>query len=115
MAKRFVERPRRFQVNRKSELRLEEHRFKGLIQNISEKGMFVVSSYDLAVGMELWIKVELAPGLPFEGKLKVKHFDDGCFGAEIIEADPQSRRNWGTFLETHFAGQASLPERRSRV
>ena len=83
MARRFVERARRFQVRRKGELRLDEHRFKGLIQNISDKGLFVVSNYDLKVGMELWIKVELAPGLPFEGKLKVRHFDDGCFGAEI--------------------------------
>lgn len=113
MAKRFVERARRFQVSRKGELRLDEQRFKGLIQNISQKGMFVVSNYDLEVGMELWIKVELAPGLPFEGKIKVRHFDDGRFGAEIIEADPQSRSNWKQFLETHYAGQSELPERRS--
>ena len=38
MAKRFVERARRFQVSRKGELRLDEHRFNGLIQNISQKG-----------------------------------------------------------------------------
>jgi hypothetical protein len=104
MAKRFVERARRFQVSRKGELRLDEHRFKGLIQNISQKGMFVVSNYDLQIGMELWIKVELAPGLPFEGKIKVRHFDDGCFGAEVIEADPQSRKNWQQFLETRYPG-----------
>lgn len=114
MAKRFVERARRFQVSRKGELRLDEHRFKGLIQNISQKGMFVVSNYDLQIGMELWIKVELAPGLPFEGKIKVKHFDDGCFGAEIMEADPQSRKNWQQFLETRYPGQSRLPERRTR-
>jgi PilZ domain-containing protein len=113
MAKRFVERARRFQVSRKGELRLDEHRFKALIQNVSQKGMFVISNYDLEVGMELWIKVELAPGLPFEGKIKVRHFDDGCFGAEIIEADSQSRSNWKQFLETHYAGQSELPERRS--
>ncbi|MGQ0749021.1 MAG: PilZ domain-containing protein [Betaproteobacteria bacterium] len=113
MARRFVERARRFRVNRKGELRLDEHRFKGLIQNISEKGLFVVGNYDLDVGMELWIKVELAPGLPFEGRIKVRHFDDGCFGAEIVEADPQSRRNWQQFLETHHPGQTDLPERRA--
>lgn len=115
MAKRFVERARRFRVSRQSELRFEEQQFQGLIQNISEKGLFVVSSYDLNVGMELWIKVELAPGLPFEGKIKVRHFDDGCFGAEIIEADAQSRSNWKQFLETEFPGQSGLPERGSRV
>jgi PilZ domain-containing protein len=106
MAKPFVERARRFPVSRKSELRLDEHRFKGLIQNISEKGVFVVSNYDLEVGMEIWIKVELAPGLPFEGKLRVRHFDEGRFGAEIIEADPQSRSNWKQFLETNYPRQS---------
>jgi hypothetical protein len=111
MAKRFVERAPRFQLSRKGELRLDEQRFNGLIQNISEKGMFVVSSYNLEVGMEIWIKVELAPGLPFEGKIKVRHFDDGCFGAEIIEADRQSRSNWKRFLEAHYSGQSELPER----
>ena len=111
--KRFVERARRFHVSRKGELRVDERRFNGLIQNISQKGMFVISNYDVEVGMELWIKVELEPGLPFEGKLKVRHFDDGSFGAEIIEADPQSRSNWERFLETHYPGQSALPERRS--
>lgn len=115
MAKRFVERGRRFQVSRKGELRFEEHQFQGLIQNISERGMFVISSYDLDVGMELWIRVELAPGLPFEGRIKVRHFDDGCFGAEIIEADGKSRSNWKQFIETRFPGQSGLPERRSRA
>ena len=68
MAKRLVARARRFQVSRKGELRLDEQRFNGLIQNISQNGMFVVGNYDLEVGMELWIKVELAPGLPFDGR-----------------------------------------------
>ena len=113
MAKRFVERARRFQVSRRSELRLDEQRFNGLIQNISDKGLFVVSNYDVQLGMEVWIKVELAPGLPFEGKIKVRHFSDGCFGAEIIEADPQSRSNWAQFLEAQYPGQSKLSERRS--
>ena len=113
MAKRFVERARRFQVRRKSELRLDERRFNGLIQNISDKGLFVVTDYDVEVGMQIWIRVELEPGLPFEGRIKVRHFNDGCFGAEIIEADPQSRRNWQQFLEKHYPGQSELPEQRT--
>lgn len=113
MARRFVERGRRFQVRRKGELRLDEQSFNGLIQNISQKGLFVISNYDLEVGMELWIRVELAPGLPFEGKIKVRHFNDGCFGAEIIDADSQSRENWKRFLELSYPGQAELPDRRS--
>lgn len=113
MAKRFVERARRFQVSRTSELRLDERRFNGLIKNISDKGLFVVSNYDVQVGMEVWIKVELAPGLPFEGRIKVRHYNDGCFGAEIVEADPQSRRNWAQFLEAQYPGQSKLSERRT--
>jgi hypothetical protein len=113
MSKRFVERPRRFQVSRNGELRLDEHRFKGLIKNISQKGMFIVCNYDVEVGMELQVKVELAPGLPFDGKIKVRHFADGSFGAEIIEADAQSRDNWAQFLETEYPGQAGLSDRRS--
>lgn len=113
MSKRFVERARRFQVSRKGELRLDERRFNGLIKNISQNGLFIVSNYDVEVGMELWLKVDLAPGLPFEGKIKVRHFADGSFGAQIIDADAQSRDNWKQFLETQYPGQSSLPERRS--
>jgi hypothetical protein len=113
--KRPAERPRRFQISRKGELVYETHRFKCLIQDISQKGMFIICNYDLEIGLELTVKFELEPGLPFEAKVKVRHFTDGCFGAEIIEADPRSNNNWKQFIEDHYAGQSRLPERRSRL
>lgn len=78
------------------------------------KGLFVICNYDLEIGLELFIKFDLEPGTPFEAKIKVRHFSDGCFGAEIIEVDPQSAGNWRDFLESHYAGQSGLPERRTR-
>lgn len=115
MNKRPVERPRRFQISRKGELVYEDHRFKCLIQDISQKGMFVICNYDLEIGLELQVKFELEPGLPFEARIKVRHFSDGCFGAEIVEADSHSSNNWKQFLENNYAGQSKLPERRARL
>ena len=92
----------------------EEHRFTCLVQDVSEKGMLVICNYDLEIGLELDIRFELQPGMPYQARVKVRHFKDGCFGAEILEADPQSAENWTKFLESNFPGQAQLPERRSR-
>jgi hypothetical protein len=114
MARPHTLRARRFPISRRGELVYEEHRFACLIQDISEKGMFIICNYDLDVGLELDVKFELEAGLPYQGRIKVRHFKDGCFGAEIMEADPQSAANWMQFLETNFAGQLHLPERRVR-
>jgi len=114
MNKPHVDRPRRFQISRKGQLTYEEHQFACLVQDISVKGLFVICNYDLEIGLELMIRFDLEPGLPFEGKIKVRHFNDGCFGAEIIEAGPRYESNWNRFLEDNFTGQASLPERRAR-
>jgi hypothetical protein len=107
-------RPRRFPVSRRGELAYEEHRFACLIQDVSEKGMFVICNYDLDIGLELKVKFELEPGMPYQARIRVRHFKDGCFGAEIVEADPVSAASWMTFLESNFAGQRQLPERRAR-
>lgn len=77
--------------------------------------MFIICNYDLEIGLELAVKFELEPGLPFEAKIKVKHFTDGCFGAEIIEADPVSSSNWKQFIENNYTGQSRLAERRFRL
>ena len=111
----LVERPRRFQISRRGELTYEEHRFVCLLQDISVRGMFIICNYDLEIGLELDVRFELEPGLDFQAKIKVRHFDNGCFGAEILKADPQSEMNWNQFMETHFAGQLRLPERRVRL
>jgi PilZ domain-containing protein len=114
MDRPHVIRPRRFPISRRGELTYEEHRFACLVQDISEQGMFIICNYDLDVGLELDVKFELEAGLPYQARIKVRHFSDGCFGAEIVEADPQSAANWIQFLESNFAGQLRLPERRSR-
>jgi hypothetical protein len=115
MSKNHVQRPRRFQISRRGELAYEDHRFPCLLQDISVKGMFIICNYDLEVGLELDVKFELEPGLDFQATIKVKHFDNGCFGAEIVRTDLQSEKNWNHFMETHFTGQLRLPERRVRV
>ena len=118
MNKPQVNRPRRFQIRRKGELTCEltygENRFGCLIQDISEKGMFIICNEDLKIGEELMVRFELEPELPFEAKIKVRFFDDGCFGAEIMEAGPQSGSNLKQFLQSKYPGQSGLTERRSR-
>ena len=110
-----VERSRRFQISRRGILRYEDHRFACLIQDISEKGMFLICNYDLEIGLKLDVEFELEPGSGFSGRIKVKHFNDGCFGAELVEADDESQRNWDQFLRRHYSGQPKLAERRTRL
>ena len=105
-------RPRRFRISRRGQLASGDHRFACLIQDISETGMFIICNYDLEIGLEVEVRFELEPGLHFEAKIKVRHIDEGCFGAEIIETDPDSGSNWKQFLEKSFAGQSKLFERR---
>ena len=118
MDKPHVSRPRRFQIRRKGELSYEltygEHRFACLIQDISEKGMCIICNEDLKVGEDLKVRFELEPELPFEARIKVRFFDDGCFGAEIMETDLQSGSNLKQFLQNKYPGQSGLTERRSR-
>jgi len=76
--------------------------------------MCIICNENLKVGEELKVKFELEPELPFEATIKVRFFDDGCFGAEIIEADPQSGSNLKQFLQSKYPGQSGLTERRSR-
>lgn len=115
MNKPAVERPRRFQINRRGELTYDDHRFACLIHDISEKGMFLICNYDLEIGLELEVRFELEPGSDFRAKIKVRHFSDGCFGAQIVKADPSSERNWNQYMEVHFYGQLKLLERRLRL
>jgi len=115
MNKAKVGLPRRFQIRRKGELSYEDHRFICLIHDISEKGIFIICNYDLEIGLELAVRFELEPGLPFEAKIKVRHFSDGCCGAQIIEVDPRSDSNWKQFLKDNYADQSRLPERRARL
>jgi len=114
MSKPQVLRARRFQISRRGQLTYEEHQFACLVQDISVKGLFAICNYDLEIGLVLTIRFDLKPDLPFEGKIKVRHFNDGCFGAEIVEADPRYLENWNRFLEDQFGDQANLPERRAR-
>lgn len=110
-----TERPRRFQISRRGTLAYEDHRFACLIQDISEKGMFLICNYDLEIGLELAVHFELEPGANFSGRIKVRHFRDGCFGAELVGADDESSRNLKHFLETRYVGQTGLAERRRRL
>ena len=118
MDKPHLSRPRRFQIRRKGELSYEltygEHHLRCLIQDISEKGMCIICNDDLKIGEELKVRFELEPELPFEAKIKVRFFDDGCFGAEIMEADAQSGGNLKQYLQSKYPGQSGLTERRSR-
>ena len=114
MNKAKVERPRRFQIRRNGELIYEEHRFICLIHDISEKGIFLICNYYLEIGQEFAVRFEFEPGLNFEAKIRISHFSDGCFGAEIIEVDPRSNSNWNQFLKNNYADQLRLPERRVR-
>ena len=114
MERPYSARPRRFPISRRGELTYEEHCFPCLIQDVSEKGMFIICNYDLDPDLELNVKFDLEAGLPFQARINVRHFKDGCFGAQIAEAGPQSAANWTRFLENNFSGHLRLPERRSR-
>ncbi|HET7597980.1 MAG TPA: PilZ domain-containing protein [Burkholderiales bacterium] len=109
-----IQRSRRFPVSRRGMLVHDNHRFACLVQDISERGIFLICNYDLDIGLELAVQFELEPGADFSGRIKVRHINDGCMGAEVVAADPESDRNWRHFLESRYAGQLQLAERRIR-
>ena len=115
MNKPLAKRPRRFQISRKGELTYDDHRFACLIQDMNTKGVFFFCSHDLATGQELEVSFELAPGLDFSARIRVRHFSGGRGGAELMEVDPRSRSNWNQFMEANFYGQLMTPERRIRL
>ncbi|MEK6592482.1 MAG: PilZ domain-containing protein [Pseudomonadota bacterium] len=115
MNKPNVMRPCRFQLNRKGELTYQDRRFACLIQDISEKGIFIICNYNLGIGLELEVKFELEAGLHFNSKIRLRHIDGGCFGAEIIEVDHRSDSNRKRFLDSNYYGQAWLPGSRLQL
>lgn len=110
-----VQRPRRFQISRRGTLDDGNRRFACLIQDISEKGLLLICNHDLDVGSELAVQFELGAGANFSGRIRIRHFNDGCCGAELVGADHESGRNWNLFLESHYSGQLALAERRRRL
>lgn len=111
-ARKYPQRPRRFEVSRRGSLNHGSHHFACLVQEVSEKGLFLICNYDLEIGLELEVQFELERGADFFGRIKVRHCYDGCIGAELITADPRSLRNWKHFLESHYSGQPVFEERR---
>ncbi|MGQ0751381.1 MAG: PilZ domain-containing protein [Betaproteobacteria bacterium] len=110
-----VQRRRRFQVSRRGTLHDGNRSFACLIQDISEKGLLLICNHDLQVGSELAVQFELGAGANFSGRIRIRHFRDGCCGAELVAADHESDRNWNLFLESHYSGQLALAERRRRL
>lgn len=105
VAKR-VARPHRFSLKRKGELSYEltfgEQRCKCLIQDINEKGMFVICNDKLKVGEEVDVSFDLEQGLPFKAKVKLKFFDNGCFGAQFVNIDTRSAWNLQQYLAHNY-------------
>ena len=92
----------------------KEHRFICLVQDISEKGVFLICNYNLKVGWVLEVRFEMEHGIEFSARIKVCHVDNGCFGAEIVELSPKSKTVLQQFLNSRFVDQSDLPERRVR-
>ena len=101
MRRTKYERPRdvRFPHTRRGELTYNGTRFPCLIQDISVRGLFIISARDPAVGQEFGLSFELTPGYFHQCEIRVVHVDEGCFGAEIIEVGEQERKTFQHYVE----------------
>lgn len=104
MKRMKYERPRdiRFPHSRRGELSDWNTCFPCLIQDISVSGIFAICARDLVIGQELEVRFELTPGHFHRCKIRVRHVEHGCFGAEILDVGKQENKDFRQYLEKCF-------------
>ena len=77
-------------------------RFPCLIQDISINGILGICARNLEVGQELEVAFDLTPEHVHRCKIRVQHFDHGCFGAQIIDAAEPENKVFQQYVEKRF-------------
>ena len=95
----------RISVSHRATLNAGEAWYPCLIQDMSTKGFFIVSSRDHEVGQSLGFRCSFAPEKSLECKLEVRHVNDMGMGAKITDIDEKGATLCRVFLEEQYADQ----------
>lgn len=76
---------------------------KALIQDISTRGMLLISSKIFTPGQTLTIKLQLSGGSVIECAAEVRHSSDMGTGVQINAMSDQHRRAYERYLQEYFS------------
>jgi hypothetical protein len=94
---------RRFPVSLRGTLNAGEAPFPCLVENMSEKGFFIVSGREHSVGQSLDFRCALFPEKFLECKLEVRHVSDDGVGTKIVNIDRKSTDLCHLYLQEQYA------------
>jgi hypothetical protein len=101
----------RLPVSHRGTLNSGDAWFPCLIENMSERGLLVLSNRAFPVGQVLEFRCEFHPGKLFNCKLEVRHVDDTVVGTKVIEIDKREVSYYQLFLEEQYADRATVRSR----
>ena len=93
----------RISVSRRGTLKSGEIWFPCLVQDMSKKGFFLVSSREHSVGQSLEFRCAFFPEKHLECKLEVRHVNEMGVGAKITEIDPKGLELCQLVLQEEYA------------
>ena len=74
-----------------------------LVQDMTTKGFFIVSSREHAVGQALGFRCAFSPEKLLECKVEVRHVNDTGMGAKIVEIDEKGANLCQLYLQEQYA------------
>ena len=93
----------RMSVSRRAQLKSGELWFPCLVQDMSKKGFFLVSSREHKVGQSLDLRCALYPEKNLECKVEVKHVNEMGVGAQIVQIDQKGLDLCQLYLQEQYA------------
>jgi len=76
-----------------------------LIQEFSSKGFLIMSTVKAQPGDTLELKSELYPARFLRCKVEVRHVNDDCLGAKIVEVSDAGLRLCRQFIDEHVSAK----------
>ena len=93
----------RVPISRRGTLKSGEIWFPCLVQDMSKKGFFLVSSREHQVGQSLEFRCALFPEKHLECKVEVKHVNEMGVGAQIVQIDQKGIDLCQLYLQEQYA------------
>jgi len=95
----------RVSVSRRGALNVGDNWFPCLVLDMSDNGLLIMSTRELALGQTLEFRCELFPEKMLECKIEVKHVGDAGAGAKITEIDEKGAKLCKLFLEEQYSSK----------
>lgn len=93
----------RVAISRRGTLKSGEIWFPCLVQEISKKGFFLVSSREHTVGQSMELRCALYPEKNLECKVEVRHVNEMGVGAQIVEIDQKGIDLCQLYLQEQYS------------